>query len=613
MARKRFALLFLILIQLCLVNTAFAKDKVEFNAQVRSKDVVVGEPFQLSYVLNQKASDVRMPELDGFEILAGPSTSTSTSVSFVNGQKSSSFAYTVTYILKAKRAGKLTIPAATATVDGDAYKSNALSMNVLPQEEGAKQQGSGQQSAQQTVATSQQITADNLFLLTQVSKTSVREQEALMVTYKLFYKVDVISIDNVKFPDLKGFTSQEVDIDDSRRNGVEHYNGKNYNTSILKQLLVFPQKGGKLVIEPMKLTAAVRVQVGQQRSFFGIVPVYNEVEKALSSKSVAVNVTELPKPQPDNFCNGVGKLSMSTVIDKTELSANEPVTIKLTLKGVGNLKMIKTPEITFPADFEVYEPTVSQDYRTTSEGMSGTKTIEYLAIPRHAGNFDIPGFEVTYFDLSTNTYKTLSSESFDIVVNKGSGAPSEAAVNYSNNQEQVKAIATDVRYIRTDNVTASPRKKIWTGSLSFWLAYLLPALLTLALIIFFRKQAQLNANVALVKSKKANKVAVKRLKTAEQLLKADKKNEFYDEVLKTLWGYLCDKLSMPMADLTKENVEAELANSGVTADTVAEFVKLLNDCEYERYAPSQNTHEAMANIYNNSVKVISQLEDMIVK
>lgn len=590
----------------------FADDKVEFNAQVSRKDVEVGEPFQLSYVLNQKANDVRLAELEHFEILAGPSTSTSRSVQFVNGRQSSTFAYTVTYILRAKSVGKHTIPAATANVDGSSYKSNAITMNVLPQEEGAKQQG-GQQSAQPQVTNSQQVTADNLFLLTQVSKTSVREQEALMVTYKLFYKVDVISIDNVKFPDLKGFTSQDVDIDDSRRNGVEHHNGKNYNTSILKQLIVFPQKGGKLTIEPMKLTAAVRVQVGQQRSFFGIVPVYNEVEKALASKAVTINVQPLPKPEPEDFSNGVGKLTMTTEIDKLELAANEPVTIKVTLKGTGNLKMIKTPEINFPADFEVYEPTVGQDYRNTAEGMVGSKTIEYLAIPRHPGEFKIPGFTLSYFDLSSDSYKTLTCDGFDLTVTKGTGVVNDDAVNYSNQQEQVKTIATDVRYIKTDNVTARPRKEVWVGSLSYWLTYLIPALLAIALLIFFRKQARENANVAQMKSKKANKVATKRLKTADALMKAGKKNEFYDEVLKTLWGYLCDKLSIPVAELNKENVAQQLQQSGVTEEVIEEFTQLLNACEYERFAPMQNSQDAMTNIYNNSIAVISRLEGMIVK
>ena len=229
MIRQGKILFTLIVIQLLSVGMVFADDKVEFNAQVSRKDVEVGEPFQLSYVLNQKANDVRLAELEHFEILAGPSTSTSRSVQFINGKQSSSFSYTVTYILRAKSVGKYTIPAATATVDGSSYKSTALTMNVLPQEEGSKTQG-GSQAAQPQVTNSQQVTADNLFLLTQVSKTSVREQEALMVTYKLFYKVDVISIDNVKFPDLKGFTSQDVDINDAHRNGVEHYNGKNYNT-----------------------------------------------------------------------------------------------------------------------------------------------------------------------------------------------------------------------------------------------------------------------------------------------------------------------------------------------------------------------------------------------
>ncbi|MDO4191405.1 MAG: BatD family protein [Bacteroidales bacterium] len=611
MLQKYTKQILLIIIQLFATSFIFADEKVEFNAQVNRKDVVVGDPFQLSYVLNQKANDVRLAELEHFEILAGPSISQSRSVQFINGHQTSSFSYTVTYVLRAKTVGKHTIPAATATIDGASYKSNALTINVLPQEEGSKGQNNAQPQAQ--VANSQQITADNLFLLAQVSKTNVREQEALMLTYKLFYKVDVISIDNVKFPDLKGFTTQEVDVDDSRRNGVEHYNGKNYNTSILKQMVVFPQKSGKLTIEPMKLTAAVRVQVGQQRSFFGIVPVFNEVEKALSSKALTINVQALPNPEPADFCNGVGKLSMTTEIDKLELSANEPVTIKVTLKGTGNLKMIENPVIDFPADFEVYEPTVRQDYRTSGEGMVGSKTIEYLAIPRHPGEFKIPGFSLSYFDLASDSYKQLTCDGFQLTVNKGTGTTSEESVNYSNNQEQVKTIATDIRYINTDNLKLSPRKSLWVGSFSYWLAYLVPLILAVALLIFFRKQARENANVAHVKSKKANKVAVKRLKTADALMKEGKKNEFYDEILKALWGYLCDKLSIPTSALSKENVAQELTSNGVTTEMADEFIALLNACEYERYAPMQNSHDAMSNIYNNSIQMISRLEDTIVR
>ncbi|MDR1544858.1 MAG: BatD family protein [Prevotellaceae bacterium] len=601
---------YLIIFLAVFAQNIFAQ-KIEFTAKAPSA-VVSEQSFQLQYVINsQDVKNLQIPKISDFDIIAGPNSFTSSSYQFINGKSTSSFTTTYTYVLLAKKEGTYTIPAATVTVDGAQYKSNALSIKVLPPDANAQQQSKNQQ---QSNGNSTHISDDDIFILPLVTKTTVREQEMTMLTYKIYHSGNLVNIDNVKLPDFKGFMIQDIDLDQNKLNGVENYKGRNYQTYILKQVLISPQNAGKIDISPLTLTGIVRIQrrVQNPRSFFDSFSTYQDVKKPLSSGRVSINVNPLPTPKPADFSGAVGSLSMSSSISATELDANSSLTLKIVIKGTGNLKMIKTPKVVFPTDFESYEPKVTNNFTTTSTGLNGTKTIEYLSIPRHSGNFTIPAVSLTYFDLASNSYKTLTSESYTLNVAKGSG--NQAVTTYNSvEQEKVQQLATDIRYIKNGSLNIKPKIKIFTGTIIFYLCYIIPLIITVLLGLFFQKQARENANIALMRNKKANKIAKKRLKTAEKFLKENKKEIFYDEILKALWLYVSDKLNISLSILNKENVAEEMSKHSVEPTIANEFLNLLKDCEFERYAPISDTNSAMDKIYSSAISLIEKLEGTIKK
>lgn len=273
------------------------------------------------------------------------------------------------------------------------------------------------------------------------------------------------------------------------------------------------------------------------------------------------------------------------------------------------MKLISTPEVKFPQDFEIYDPKTDNQFQLTKDGLSGTQTIEYLAIPRHAGNFTIPPVEFTYFDLKSKSYKTLKTEAYELKVAKGEGN-AEQVVNDFTNKEQVKVLGEDIRFIKLGDTKLSPRGVYFFGTTGYWLWYVIPAILFVGFIVVYRQRALENANIAKMKTKKANKVATKRLKLAGKLLNENKKNEFYDEVLKALWGYISDKLNIPVSQLSKDNIEFELNKYGVSAELTKDFIAALNECEFARYAPGDE-NAAMDKVYTTASDVISKMEDSI--
>ncbi len=590
-------------------SVAVWADAVSFTASAPSA-VPNGQTFQLVYTVNAKGKELRVPEFTGFDVVMGPATSTSSSVQFINGSMSSETIVRYTYTLLPTKEGTFNIPSATIVVDKERYQSNALTIKVIPADQA--QQAAGNRG-QQTAPISQSITAENLFLRAIVSHTRVREQEAVLLTYKVYSKVDLINISDVKFPDFQGFLVQEIEQPRDKQFTLENYNGTNYNTVTLSQYLLFPQRTGTIDIDKMSCTGVVRVRVQRQvRSIFDdFVNSYQEVNKPLAAAPIKITVDALPTPRPADFCGGVGSFSVKSNINANELNANEAITVTVKISGNGNLKLLQTPSLKFPADFEVYEPKVNNDFKNTAAGVVGTKTIEYLAIPRHSGDYEIPETTFSYFDLASKTYKQLSIPAYTVKVNKGSTADGQAAVSDFTNQEQVRLLASDIRYIDTSDFALKQPASLFAGTLKFWLCYLVPLALAALAMWFFRKQAKQNADIALVRNKKANKVARRRLKIAEKYLKANEKAAFYDEVLKSLWGYVGDKLSLPLAELNKENIAANLAEHHVAAADADAFIRLLDDCEFARYAPAADEHAEMNHIFDQTLDLIAKLEETI--
>lgn len=589
-----------------------AADKVRFVAE--AADVVVsGDQVRLVFTVNsQDIKDFRAPSIKGFDVLMGPSRSQQSSIQIINGKRTSNSSTAFTYILLAGSPGTYTIPAASVEVNGEKVFSNAISIKVLPQDQtsgNSGNNGGGSASSSRSQAAGSRISANDLFITATASKTTVHEQEAILLTYKVYTVVNLRQLYG-KMPDLKGFHTQEVELPQQKTFTLEHYKGRNYNTTVWSQYVLFPQQTGKLEIPSITFDGVVAQQTVSDDPFdaFFNGGGYVEVKKKITTPKVVINVQPLPA-KPAGFSGAVGEFKLASSINATDVKTNDAVTIKLTLSGTGNMKLIGTPEVKFPQDFEIYDPKMTDDYKLTNSGLTGTKTFEYLAIPRHAGNFTIPAVEFTYFDLKSNSYKTLKTEAYNLKVAKGQGNADQVISDFTN-KESVKMLGKDIRFIKLGDSSLRPKGDFFFGTVGYYLCYLIPLLLFVVFAVIYRQKALENANVAKVKTKKANKVATRRMKLAGKLLAENKKNEFYDEVLKALWGYISDKLSIPVSQLSKDNIEAELTNYGVQEALIAEFIGVLNECEYARYAPG-NENEAMDKVYSASVEVISKMENSI--
>lgn len=589
-----------------------AADKVRFVAE--AADVVVsGDQVRLVFTVNsQDIKDFRAPSIKGFDVLMGPSRSQQSSIQIINGKRTSNSSTAFTYILLAGSPGTYTIPAASVEVNGEKVFSNAISIKVLPQDQNSGNSGNnggGSASSSRSQAAGSRISANDLFITATASKTTVHEQEAILLTYKVYTVVNLRQLYG-KMPDLKGFHTQEVELPQQKTFTLEHYKGRNYNTTVWSQYVLFPQQTGKLEIPSITFDGVVAQQTVSDDPFdaFFNGGGYVEVKKKITTPKVVINVQPLPA-KPAGFSGAVGEFKLASSINATDVKTNDAVTIKLTLSGTGNMKLIGTPEVKFPQDFEIYDPKVTDDYKLTNSGLTGTKTFEYLAIPRHAGNFTIPAVEFTYFDLKSNSYKTLKTEAYNLKVAKGQGNADQVISDFTN-KESVKMLGKDIRFIKLGDSSLRPKGDFFFGTVGYYLCYLIPLLLFVVFAVIYRQKALENANVAKVKTKKANKVATRRMKLAGKLLAENKKNEFYDEVLKALWGYISDKLNIPVSQLSKDNIEAELTNYGVQEALIAEFIGVLNECEYARYAPG-NENEAMDKVYSASVEVISKMENSI--
>lgn len=589
---------------------SYADDKVTFTASAAPDVVAVGDQLRLSYTVNtQKVKDFRVPSIKGFDVLMGPSRSYSRQN--FNGNVTENLTYT--YILLAKAEGEYTIPGATLSVGKDQYLSNSVKIKVLPADQSSNAQGaSGQGGRSSSSSSGTSISNNDLFITATLSKTNVYEQEAILLTYKIYTVVDLRGFDNVKLPDFKGFHSQEVELPNDRRWGLEHYKGRNYHSTIYRQFVLFPQQSGKLTIDAARFDASVEKMeevVDPFEAFFNGGGGSIQIKKTLMTPKLTVDVKSLPAGKPTDFSGGVGEFTISSSINSTDVKTNDAITIKLVISGTGNLKLVSDPEVKFPEDFEVYDPKVDNKFRLTNAGLSGNKVIEYLAIPRNAGTYKIPPIKFSYFDIKSRSYKTLTTEEYVVQVAKGAGNATQTIANFTN-KEDLKVLNEDIRFIKQNDVKLMPKGEYFYGSTAYWLFYLIPGILFITCFVLYRKQIAANANVARVRTKKANKVAVKRMKQAEKLLAANKKDEFYDEVLKALWGYISDKLNIPVSRLSKDNIEEELLKYGVSDDLIKEFLNALNSCEFARFAPG-DANQAMDKVYTESFEVISKMENSI--
>lgn len=579
--------------------------------------VISGQQFKLVYTINKEGKDLRVPEISDFDILFGPSTSHSSSFQIVNGKATSNTQITYTYMLAGKEPGTYTIAPATIVVSGDKYISNSVHIKVLPADKTAN--SSSNSSAQgipvDNVSTDK-VSNEQIFVKQLFSKTRVYEQEAILVTYKLYTRLDVVQVGGVKFPEYKDFFVQDVELDPNRSWIVEHVDGYNYNTITLKQCIIFPQHSGKFNIDGGNVEVILRMRTSSSRHqsiFDDFFQSYQDVKKNLKFSGAQIKVKELPANPPAGFSGAVGSYNMNSSISSQDVKANDAITLKIKISGTGNLKLVKTPEVKFPLDFDVYDPKVDVKVKPSSAGQNGHKSIEYVAIPRFGGEFEIPEVRFVYFDINKGEYKTLTTPVYKLKVDGTSENTSTASVVSSVvNKENVKQLSTDIRYIHT-NVEKGLTKKDnhFAFSSSMYMCLLTPLFIFIIVLLLLQKQAKENANVALRNTKRANKVAKKRLKEAQKCLKAGEKSKFYEETMRALWGYIADKLTIPVSELTKDNVQEKLVSHNCDEELIKEFLSCLSDCEFARFSPVVDDSLSMDNVYNRAADLIGKLDNTL--
>ncbi len=576
--------------------------------------VRVGEQFRLSFNLNEQGgSDLQLPDLSNFEILMGPSTSQSSSFQMINGRTTQSVSISYMYVLRAKAEGTFTIRPASIKIDGKVFESNSLQIQVVkgqaqPQQQQGNQSSGGGQDAGSGV---QNISKDELFVKVDISRSQVYKGEQIIATVKLYVSpnVPVRGFNDVKLPSYEGFWTQEIEVPNQVNFTREVYDNKIYQVGVLKKTILFPQQTGSIRIDPFGITCIVQQRVRRQRSFFDdFFDNYRDVEAKVTSDPVTVRVKDLP-PAPAGFGGGVGNLTYTATIDKEQLKSNEAATLKIVVSGSGNLNLIEAPKVEFPTDFEVYDPKSTERVTATEKGLSGSKAFEYLFIPRYAGDFTIPALTFSYFNPSTQQYETRSAGPFNLKVEKGNEEQGATVVS-SISKEDVRFIGKDIRFIKQNKEKLKSKGYTFFGTPSFYLLYLLGIAAFAVVYFVYRKKARENANLALMRNKKANKMARKRLKEADGFLKSNSAEKFYESVLKAIWGYLSDKLVIPVADLNRDNALAALAQRQIQADAIEELRKVIDDCEFARYAPSAFSG-TLSDVYERAANIMGKIEKQI--
>lgn len=575
--------------------------------------VEVNEQFRLSYTINtQDIDDFNLPELNAFEVDMGPSRSSQSSVQIINGKMTKNSSITYTYILRANQEGDFTIPAATAIIDGEEHQSNSVQVKVLKATSSQQSQSGGQAPRMRTQSAGAQITANDLFIKASVSKKQVYEQEAVLLTYKVYSLVNLSQLSG-GIPELEGFHVQEIDLPQQKSFTMEEYNGKNYGVVVWRQYVLFPQKSGKLKIPKVDFDALVvqhNRNIDPFEAFFNGGSSIVEVNKKITAPELTLDIQPLPKTT-QQFSGAVGQFRIKSDISTTDLKANEALTLKIIVSGTGNMKLMKTPIVNFPTDFETYDAKISDKTKITKDGAMGEKMFEYIAVPRHPGIYSIPPVEFCYFDTKEKTYKTLKTESFSVNIDKSNLPVANTSSNFTQ-KEDVKLLASDIRYIHLGDVVMIDSGQLF-GSVKYVLCFIIPLLTFCSLLIIYRKRAKANANISRQRNKKANKVAVKRMKRASTLLNEKQKSEFYDEVLKALWGYIADKLNIPTAELNKDIVKENLTEAGISNDDIVSLLETINECEFARFSSGNTTLENMKNVYNSATTTINKIENSIKK
>ena len=585
--------------------------------------VEVGERFRIVYEVNADGSHFRSPDFGKLEVLSGPNTSTSSSIEYINGRMSRSYSKTYTFIVQAVQEGEITVTPAKVVVDGKTYSSNPITIKVVKSSSGQKGTTRTATSTQGGNSTSGGVLQDDdVYIKAYINKRDPYIGEQIIITYKIYTKVPISNISLQKSPSYPGFWSKNLMKDNNHlKQSTQVINGEEYVVADIAKYALFPQKSGELTIEPMKIDCNVQIRVQSKRrksydpfdDFFND-PFFNRnvknVSTTLVSKPIKIKVKPLPqKDKPDSFNGAVGEFNFVSELENDHLKANDALTLKIKINGRGNIELVSAPEVKFPPDFETYDPKINSNIKVNSAGVSGSKTFEYLAIPRASGDFTIGPAEFSYFNPKDGKYHSFTSGELKVTVEKGD--QNLQGVTYSSSaQEDIRFIGQDIRHIKTGAVVLKQKGSFLFASTLYYVLLAVPFLLMILFVIVWKQQEKRHSNVSLMKNRKANKIARSRLQKADKLRKSGDEKAFYDELAQALWGYIADKFNIPGSNLSMDTVKETLSSKNVDDQVTDNFVNTLHNIDFARFAPGDSSGK-MENVYQEAMNAIMQAEKQL--
>ena len=607
--KKRFILLSLLLsfILLVIFNSVFAQ---ELTVSASKTKLAVGEQFQITYSLNTSGNGFRHPSFNDFDVYSGPNQSTSMQI--INGAMSQSVSYS--FILAPRKEGTYTIIPASITVNGKKTESKSLTINVLKGGNNNQQQqnsGNQQRQSQQQKSGTEEL-GNNLFIKASVDKSKVYVGEQLVVTYKVYTRVSIVDNGLTKAPVFNGFCSEDVFSHNKQATlHPEVIDGIQYQVAEIKKTILIPQHSGTLNIDAMEMDCVIRMSVKSNNffdQFFG--GGYRDSKVSIKSRTLQIEVMPLPEVgKPDGFSGAVGEFSIETKVNKNKLKTNDGVNYLLTLSGKGNIKFIEPIKLDLPKEFESFDPKMNDKISVSNTGISGSRTYDYLLIPRVAGNLEIPALHFSYFDPQKKEYIILKSAEIPIEVEQGEGEKATVTNNSSISKEDVKMLGSDIRFIKSK--TELERKgHFFFDSYLFYFLLILPLIGLVVFLLLKKRFEKENKDFVLMRSKKATKLAQKRLQMANSYLSKNVYDPFYEELYKALYGYLSDKLNINGMELSKDIIIDNLRKNGANEDTLKQLHEILSTCEFARYSPVKEVM-GMKSDYDKSIHIISEIEETL--
>jgi hypothetical protein len=590
---------------LFLAATLYSQD-IKVEAEYPSV-VEAGQQFSVSWTVNTRGGQFSAPSFEGFYKLMGPQTSYSSSTQIINGKVSQKTTYSHLYYLQALEEGSFVIPPASFTFRNKTYYSDSLRIEVVGTIANRQNvQAAGEEDTRIETANK------DLFLDLSVNRREVYIGEHITATIKIYTRVDLSGINEIKYPPFTGFLKTDIETPALTSLKQENIKGTIYGTGVIQQFLLFPQVTGEITIDAVQISVLVRQKSGQTDPFFGdFFSTYQTIPRAVISPVVKINVKPLPGTKPDDFSGVVGNLDLKATIDKDTVTVNDAVNFKITVSGNGNLKLASVPTMKLSPDIEVYDPQVKDNIKNSINGTSGLRTFEYLLIPRHHGDFSIPPVSYSFFNTSTGKYETLTTREFNFHARRSTDESTGITVYGGMSKEDVKYLGQDIRFIKSELGKIARSADIIISKRSFYSIYAIAFLLFIGVLFARREHIRRNADITAVRNRKAGKVAGKRLREASACMKRGEMDRFHEEILKAIWGYLSDKLNIPVSDLTRNNAVAALKEKGIQEDNSDNLAKILDSCEYARYAPSASGTEAAA-IYEGASGFIRAVENSIV-